>query len=210
MRETTKTIKFKKLNEWAQIPTYAHDGDIGMDIKCISVEYDAVNDVYIYGTGIACETSGHMGVLGMMKSSIYKKGDCYLTNAVGLIDSDQYRGEIKYIYRSRLPIRVRTMLYTLVQWSKKGMWYRLTHNFNKDFEENVEMFKRNAMCYAPYRVGDVCGQLVPITFDQMNVLEVKKLSETERGTGGFGSTEASQQTKTPKKVKKLKPKVKDK
>ena len=68
-----KTIKFKKLSHSAEIPTYAHDGDIGLDVKCTSVEYDRINDVYICGTGLACETTGHMGVLGMMKSGVYKR-----------------------------------------------------------------------------------------------------------------------------------------
>ena len=70
-----KTIKFKKFTEKAVIPSYAHDGDIGLDVIATDVEYDSTNDVYIYHTGLACETEGHMGVLGMMRSSIYKHSD---------------------------------------------------------------------------------------------------------------------------------------
>ena len=33
-------IRFKKLDENAVIPSYAHDGDVGMDMTAISVEYD--------------------------------------------------------------------------------------------------------------------------------------------------------------------------
>ena len=49
-------IKFKKLVEDAQVPQYAHDGDIGMDVYCTSVEYDETYDQYIYHTGLACES----------------------------------------------------------------------------------------------------------------------------------------------------------
>ena len=56
-----KQIKFKKLIPEATIPTYAHDGDIGMDVFATSMEYDREHDCYIYHTGLACETEGHMG-----------------------------------------------------------------------------------------------------------------------------------------------------
>lgn len=157
-----KTIKFKKLVPEATIPTYAHDGDIGMDVKAVSVEWDEENGVWIYGTGLACETSGHMGVLGMMKSSIYKRSPAILTNAVGLIDSDQYRGEIKFIYR---PLAKLQNSYVALGWIS---------------QPTTE---------APYKVGDTIGQLVPLVFDEVDVEEADELSETERGTGGFGSTE---------------------
>ena len=49
-------IKFKKLNPNAVIPSYAHDGDVGMDMTAISVEYDEKRDMYIYHTGLACES----------------------------------------------------------------------------------------------------------------------------------------------------------
>ena len=183
-----KVIKFKKLVPQAEIPTYAHDGDIGMDIKCVSVEYDKDNDVYICGTGLACETTGPMGVHGMMRSSIYKKGDCYLVNAVGLIDSDQYRGEIKCVYRSRVPIWQRIMYSALRDWGGRSIWYKMTHKLENLYFKYMNDIENHIFAFCPYHVGDVCGQLVPITFDIMKIEEVDELSETERGTGGHGST----------------------
>ena len=38
------TIKFKLLDDAAELPQYAHDGDNGMDIKAVSVSYDINND----------------------------------------------------------------------------------------------------------------------------------------------------------------------
>jgi len=206
----SKTVKFKRLSEKAELPTYAHDGDIGLDVKATSLTYDRINDVYIYGTGLACETEGHMGILGMMKSGIYKHGDCYLTNAVGLIDSDQYRGEIKYIYRSRVSIWERAMFATLRDWGHRSMWYRSTHSLDKMYGEYMNDMVEHALEYAPYNIGDVCGQLVPVSFDKINVVEVKELSKTERGTGGFGSTEKVRiKKKLKENDKKLSKVVKD-
>jgi len=195
-----KTIKFKRLYNNAQLPEYAHDGDIGMDVYAVSVEYDQVNDVYIYGTGLACETSGHMGVLGMMKSSVYKHGNAYLVNGVGLIDSDQYRGEIKYIYRNNLPIYTRANIATLDEWNSKSIWYKLTHRFDTEYDKMLKRLRETALEFAPYQVGEAVGQLVPLTFDKMKIVEVDKLSETERGVGGFGSSNASKR-KSPKNTK---------
>ena len=39
-----------------------------------------------------------------------------------------------------------------------------------------------------YQVGDRIGQLIILPYPQIEFEEVKELSETNRGTGGFGST----------------------
>lgn len=193
-----KIVKFKKLSPEATIPTYAHDGDIGMDVFAVSMEYDEKNDAYIYHTGLACETVGHMGLLGMMKSSVYKHGHAFLVNGVGLIDSDQFRGEICYIYKNRMGLRQRAINNACQIWPKRNWWYRLWHSF----EDEVEywMDKLSPYIFAPYKEGEAVGQLVPMTFDQIEIQEVTELSKTERGEGGFGSSEASK--KKPKKSKK--------
>ena len=40
-------IKIKKMSENAVIPKYAIDGDVGMDLTAIDVEYDEEKDMYI-------------------------------------------------------------------------------------------------------------------------------------------------------------------
>ena len=203
-----KIIKFKKLHDNAQLPSYAHDGDIGMDVFATSIEYDSVNDVYVYHTGLACETEGHMGVLGMMKSSVFKHGDAYLTNAVGLIDSDQYRGEILFMYKNRTSLKQRIFNTALRFYMNQSVWNRMMHSFDdtlKQFEEQWDPYMN-----APYSVGEAIGQLVPLTFDKVKIVEAKELSETDRGEGGFGSSDASK-TKPPRKSsKKYKEKTKEK
>lgn len=194
-----KTIKFKKLVDTAQLPTYAHDGDIGLDVYAVNVEYDAINDAYIYHTGIACETEGHMGVLGMMKSSVYKHCDAYLANGVGLIDSDQYRGEIMFIYKNRTPLRQRLLDVALRWYMSKSLWWRWGHSFEGVLGTVTKL--ADPLRFAPYQVGEAVGQLVPLTFDKMKIEETKELSKTERGEGGFGSTAASKKKSPRKKIK---------
>ena len=83
-------VKIKKLHEQAKIPTYAKQGDAGLDLTAISI---TEKDKYIqYNTGLAIEIPpGYVGLL-FPRSSISKK-DQILANSVGVIDSG-YRGEI--------------------------------------------------------------------------------------------------------------------
>lgn len=39
-----------------------------------------------------------------------------------------------------------------------------------------------------YSVGDKVGQLIVLPYPKVNLIEVEELSKTDRGTGGFGST----------------------
>lgn len=90
-------VRFKKMHENAQLPSYAHDGeDAGLDIRCVSKEHDDHNNV-VYHTGIAMEIpKGYAGFL-FPRSSNDKK-QLRLTNCVGIVDSG-YRGEVTFKYR---------------------------------------------------------------------------------------------------------------
>jgi dUTP pyrophosphatase len=85
-------VKFKKLYSDATAPSYAKNGDAGLDLTATHMTW---GDTYIeYGTGIAVEIpNGYVGFV-FPRSSVSKKEDFYLKNAVGVIDSG-YRGEIK-------------------------------------------------------------------------------------------------------------------
>lgn len=51
-------------------------------------------------------------------------------------------------------------------------------NLEEEFEEDIRV----------YDVGDRIGQIVILPYPQIEFEEVEELSETERGYGGFGST----------------------
>ena len=92
-------VLFKKLNKQAVTPSYAKDGDAGLDITAISRDIVITEDYeYIeYGTGLAFEIPvGYVGLL-FPRSSVSKK-DILLSNAVGVIDSG-YRGEVSFRFK---------------------------------------------------------------------------------------------------------------
>jgi len=90
-------IKIKKLHEKAVIPSYAKEGDAGLDLTCISEEWNSDNSMVTYDTGIAVEIPiGYVGLL-FPRSSV-SKTSLILANSVGVIDSG-YRGSIMFKYR---------------------------------------------------------------------------------------------------------------
>ena len=134
-------VKFKKLSPKAVTPSYAKEGDAGLDITCIGYQIDKENNYIEYFTGLALEIpKGYVGLL-FPRSSVYKT-EQRLANSVGVIDSG-YRGEI--------------------------------------------MMKFNRSMNA-YRVGDRIGQIIILPYPQIEFEEVKELSDSDRGIGGFGST----------------------
>ena len=85
-------VRFKKLYEDAVTPSYAKNGDAGLDLTATHMTFD--ENFIEYGTGIAVEIpEGYVGLV-FPRSSVSKKENFYLKNSVGVIDSG-YRGEIK-------------------------------------------------------------------------------------------------------------------
>lgn len=201
----TLNIKLKKLDERAVIPTYAHYGDVGMDLTAIDVEYDEKNDLYIYHTGLAFESDFNVGQFLFPRSSNCKT-DCYLTNSVGIADSAIYRGEIQFRYKNRDSLTLYKELkgqeaynnalykglakysYTLKPFQQ--VLFNAMDEAAKQRQAVVNEIENNAreLRYAPYNVGDKIGQMVFMQHPTVNIEVVEELSETERGDGGFGST----------------------
>jgi len=89
-------IRIKKLHSGAVIPTYAKDGDAGMDLTAVSSELDGHNNI-VYSTGLAFEIpKGYVGLLFPRSSNA--KQDLLLSNSVGVLDSG-YRGEVLFKYK---------------------------------------------------------------------------------------------------------------
>jgi len=93
-------VKIKKLHPEAKVPTYAKEGDAGLDLVATSMKLDP--GFTEYGVGLAVEIPvGHVGLI-FPRSSISAK-DQQLANSVGVIDSG-YRGEIKLRFVDRGPL----------------------------------------------------------------------------------------------------------
>ena len=89
-------VRIKKLNENAVIPSYAKDGDAGMDLVATRIINERLDSI-TYGTDIALEIpEGFVGLV-FPRSSI-RKTDLILSNSVGVIDSG-YRGEIQATFK---------------------------------------------------------------------------------------------------------------
>ena len=85
-------VRFKKLYEDTVTPSYAKNGDAGLDLTATHMTWE--ENFIEYGTGIAVEIpEGYVGLV-FPRSSVSKKENFYLKNSVGVIDSG-YRGEIK-------------------------------------------------------------------------------------------------------------------
>lgn len=183
-------LKFRELDEKAVIPTYAHEGDIGMDLTATSVEYDKENDMYIYHTSLAIESEEHYGILLFPRSS-NRRTDAYLCNHVGLVDSYTYRGEIILCFKNRDSFRQLARETQIVTFFNDIMLGKdiVAASFNASSEFSKVIKNENlALEMAPYKVGDRIAQMVALPFPYMKLMEVGELSDTERGGNGFGSS----------------------
>lgn len=142
------TVKIKKINPKAVIPTYGTEYSAGLDITAIAERnfVDGAVAYTEYDTGLSIELEpGYCGLL-LPRSSISSNTSLVLANSVGLLDAD-FRGEIKFRFK------------------------------------NI-MFGAGKK----YKVGDRIGQLLIIQYPKIKLEEVQELSDTVRGSGGFGST----------------------
>jgi len=139
-------VNIKKLTPEATTPTYAKEGDAGMDLTATSVKE---TDMYVeYGTGLAFELpEGFVGLL-FQRSSV-SKYNLSLANAVGVLDSG-YRGEVSF-------------------------------RFKKTYQSPPYIHKR-------YEIGDKIGQIMIIPYPKVEFTVTEQLLDSERGTGGYGSS----------------------
>ena len=89
-------VKIKKISPNAVIPTYAKDGDAGMDLVATTIVNEETFQI-TYGLGVGMEIP--YGFVGLVfpRSSI-RNTELQLSNSVGVIDSG-YRGELQATFR---------------------------------------------------------------------------------------------------------------
>jgi dUTP pyrophosphatase len=191
-------VKFKKLDEKAVIPTYAHDGDVGMDLTAISVEYDREKDMYIYHTGLAFESSKHYGMFIFPRSS-NRNTDAYMCNHVGIADIAIYRGEIIVCFKNRTSLEVRAeiekarcffndVLYKPFSVSTDNGLMFTWQDAVKNAQSASNWIYDSPMSFAPYQVGDRIAQMVILPYPNVKLREYNELSSTDRGDNAFGSS----------------------
>lgn len=88
------TVKIQLLNEDAEMPTLAHEGDAGFDVRAMESVEIAPGGTVLVGTGIVMEIPrGYEAQMRPRSGMAYKRG-ISLANTPGTIDSG-YRGEVK-------------------------------------------------------------------------------------------------------------------
>ena len=173
----TLKVKIKKLNENAVIPTYSKNGDAGMDLVATSKWHDD-NGNTCYGTGLSFEIQkGYVGLL-FPRSSNAKK-DLLLSNSVGVLDSG-YRGEVMFKFKKQIN-NEKTVLNTIIAVQNMA-------EIKEDFKKLGLLDEDDIEDFTEYQLGERIGQLIIMPYPQIEFEEVEELSETERGSGGYGST----------------------
>lgn len=86
------SIKIKKVNENAVIPSRVHDDDVGYDLTAISVHKEYKNGAVLFDTGLQVKPPKGYYIEIVPRSSISKTG-WILANSVGTIDPN-YRGNL--------------------------------------------------------------------------------------------------------------------
>lgn len=186
-------VRFTKLAKNAVMPKKAHPTDAGFDLVATSRVFDKYGCV-TYGTGLAVEIpKGYVGLL-FPRSSICKQ-DLLQTNSVGIIDSS-YRGELFEKYRPALTFIDKdgvNPIKATEPWQHEGTDQTDPDTQLVSFHGRSEKYPdigEGCLPFQPrvYEVGDRIAQLVIIPYPEIEFEEAGELSESDRGTGGFGST----------------------
>lgn len=173
MKQKTMKVNIKKLHPNAVVPSYAHDTDCGMDLTAVSKTFDEYGNV-VYGFGLAFEIpKGYAGFIFPRSSN--HKSRMLLTNSVGVIDAG-YRGEVTAKFAQRTSLGIPKKFLPRIK-------YLLTGKM-----EICRLSSYEAANVNNYNVGDRVAQMVILPYPKVEFVEVDELSDTERGTGGYGST----------------------
>lgn len=157
-------LKVKKLRPDAVMPRYATPGAACFDLHADIANEHAIGpgETITIATSLAVDVpTGHV-LLIFSRSGHGFKNDVRLANCVGVIDSD-YRGELMVKLRNDQAPQDTFGLDVKVP--GYPTWLRIA-------------------------TGDRIAQAMLVPTPKVELVEVDELSDTERGTGGFGSTGA--------------------
>lgn len=176
-------VKFVKYHKDARIPEKAHAGDYGYDVYAVTEE-EISPGVWKYGLGFGLQPVRDEQIVDVTKSVLTYTS----TDMDGIVSQDQYFPNYIDLRTSPLDVAVtfrpRSSIY------KTGMMLANTPPTGDEiFTGEYKLIFYHVMKDLPrYRVGDKIAQLhLDFTFPA-NFVEVETLDETERGDGGFGST----------------------
>ena len=146
MIDNKVVLPIKCLDPTVELPSYAYDGDAGLDLRSNEDVTLAPFERRLVGTGLAVAIpEGYAGFV-QPRSGLALRAGLSMANTPGLIDA-HYRGELKVCA------------------------------INLDPSKSIHIERGE-------RIAQLVIQQVPV----VSLLEVDELDETDRGTGGFGSS----------------------
>lgn len=175
--------KINLLSKNAKIPTRAHSSDSGYDLTLIDIK-KIQGDVIYFGTGISVQPSPNYYFEVYPRSSISKL-PLGLANSVGIIDNG-YSGEII------VPVRVFHKMQAQIPNSETTIPMGIVDIFG------TKVSSMRGIGQAILKNKPTLFQMI-IRKKHSVDFEIASLEETERGDGGFGSTDVvSSRSGTPK------------
>lgn len=139
------TVRFKKVHPDAILPSYAHPGDAGMDVRSVEGLEIAPGARVLVRTGLVMVLPAGWEAQVRPRSGLALKHGVTVLNTPGTIDAG-YRGEVGVI---------------LANFGDKPFYVAK---------------------------GDRVAQIVIAPVTSATIDETEFVDETDRGTGGFGST----------------------
>ena len=162
-----------ELEENVQLPTYAKEGDAGLDIYAREEITINPGETKIIGTGIKVAIPEGYAILIQPRSGQSVKTKLRIANTPGLIDSG-YRDEIGVIIENiEPPIK----------------------DIDYEFDNNGEIHIKSILHGTPYTIteGQRFAQMRLVQVPTANFFQVKSVGEIgENRGGGFGSTDVSE------------------
>lgn len=177
-------VKIKRLNDAAVIPQYAHEYDAGFDLVATSDVIVEPGETVKVPTGLAFELPPGYEMQIRPRSGISAKTK--LRVVLGTIDST-YRGEVGVIVDNiaqTVPTVQDGEIFdeaTFITYDMFGNEYELSDEMADDV---LPVLKNTIVIPKGTRIA----QAVINRVESAHFQEVAQLSETTRGTGGFGSS----------------------
>lgn len=161
-------IPFVKCHPDAKMPEYAHPDDSGMDVYAVDDYVIHPGETKLIPTGIRVAVPNGYEIQIRPKSGRALKTKMRIANSIGTVDAG-FRGELQVIIENIEP-------------PIKDITY--------DFDDNGRPIITSILRGSDMTIGkgEKFAQLVLMEVPKAVLFQVENLDDTERGNGGFGST----------------------
>lgn len=169
-------VKIKKLHEDAIVPEYQTEGSAGFDLHALEDITIYPGDTELIKTGLSFEIPVGYELQIRPRSGMSLKTKFRVANSPGTVDAD-FRGEVCIIGENTGELR----------WVESNEEIEI-HGALSTVSMVIPQTKTDPEYLIEIKKGDRIAQGVLQKVEQAAFVVVEELSDTERGAGGFGST----------------------